>query len=340
MPPNPTLKDIAKKTGLAVSTVSRGLRAYSDISPATRERIRQAAEALGYHPDPLMSARAMRLLGKPSSSAGVTTIAFVTNFRNAQHPYQKMCLDGATIRANELGYRLEHFPLDEKNLTGRRLSQILYARGIRGICIAPLAKPRGHLSIHWDDFACAAIGHTLLRPVLHRAASHHFQGILLAMRELRRLGHQKIGVFLSENSSKQTDDLSLAGALVYSFRHPNNRHPILLQPGKDDKSLSLAVIDWFRRERPDAVIGHLSLKKRLEEGGVCFPEDASFVNWNYLPSAGDMAGIDQRTDLITAAAIDLIVAQIQSNERGIPSHPKTVLMPAEWRPGATVRRRT
>ena len=45
-----TLKDIAKEVGLSVTTVSRALNDYPDVSPQTKERIRQAAQEMGYHP--------------------------------------------------------------------------------------------------------------------------------------------------------------------------------------------------------------------------------------------------------------------------------------------------
>jgi LacI family transcriptional regulator len=45
------MKDIAEALGLAVITVSKGLRNHDDISKATRERIRQKARELNYTPN-------------------------------------------------------------------------------------------------------------------------------------------------------------------------------------------------------------------------------------------------------------------------------------------------
>lgn len=47
----PTLKTIAELTGLAVPTVSRALSGAQDIGPATRARVRQVADDLGYVPN-------------------------------------------------------------------------------------------------------------------------------------------------------------------------------------------------------------------------------------------------------------------------------------------------
>lgn len=46
-----TLKTIAAKTGFSITTVSRGLAGYSDVSPRTKQIILEAAEVLGYYPN-------------------------------------------------------------------------------------------------------------------------------------------------------------------------------------------------------------------------------------------------------------------------------------------------
>jgi LacI family transcriptional regulator len=45
------LRDFAKALGLSQTTVSRGLNDYPEVSPATRQRIREAAAELGYRPN-------------------------------------------------------------------------------------------------------------------------------------------------------------------------------------------------------------------------------------------------------------------------------------------------
>lgn len=45
-----TIKDVARQTGLSITTVSRALNNYDDVSEATRTRVRLAARDLDYHP--------------------------------------------------------------------------------------------------------------------------------------------------------------------------------------------------------------------------------------------------------------------------------------------------
>lgn len=52
------LKQLAQSLELSITTVSRALDGYADVSPATRERVRAAAERAGYRPN--ASARRLR----------------------------------------------------------------------------------------------------------------------------------------------------------------------------------------------------------------------------------------------------------------------------------------
>ncbi|NOV20291.1 LacI family DNA-binding transcriptional regulator [Ensifer adhaerens] len=45
------LKQLAQSLGLSITTVSRALDGYSDVSEATRQRVRRAAEEAGYRPN-------------------------------------------------------------------------------------------------------------------------------------------------------------------------------------------------------------------------------------------------------------------------------------------------
>ena len=53
--PRPTLTDIARLLGYSKNTISLGLRGSSQLPVATRERIREAAERIGYQPNAVVS---------------------------------------------------------------------------------------------------------------------------------------------------------------------------------------------------------------------------------------------------------------------------------------------
>ncbi|MBQ9008633.1 MAG: LacI family DNA-binding transcriptional regulator, partial [Clostridia bacterium] len=53
-----TIKDVAAKTGLSVSTVSKVFNNYGDISPETKSLVMDTAQSLGYYPS--ATARALK----------------------------------------------------------------------------------------------------------------------------------------------------------------------------------------------------------------------------------------------------------------------------------------
>jgi DNA-binding LacI/PurR family transcriptional regulator len=55
-----TLKDIAKATGFSITTVSRALNGYLDVSKDTKTIINEVAEKLGYSPNILARSRVMK----------------------------------------------------------------------------------------------------------------------------------------------------------------------------------------------------------------------------------------------------------------------------------------
>ena len=62
-----TLKDIAEELGITVTTVSKALKDYPDISAKTKEKVKKLAESLNYQPD----SRALALRRNKSHTIGL-----------------------------------------------------------------------------------------------------------------------------------------------------------------------------------------------------------------------------------------------------------------------------
>jgi len=61
MPKTATIKDVARLAGVSPTTVSHALGGKRPVSAATRQRVRDAAERLGYRPHP--GARSLKASG-------------------------------------------------------------------------------------------------------------------------------------------------------------------------------------------------------------------------------------------------------------------------------------
>lgn len=93
-----TLKTIAQEAGLSITTVSRALAGYHDVSPETRQRVIAIAEQLGYQPN--LAARHLR--SKQTHTIGMV-IPLTTYYSD---PFFMELLSGVGRQAAEYGYDL------------------------------------------------------------------------------------------------------------------------------------------------------------------------------------------------------------------------------------------
>lgn len=94
-----TLKEIARRTGKSITTVSRALADYDDVSPDTRALVRRVADELGYTPNLL----ARRLQKRRSDTIGLILPTFGPRFSD---PFFSEFLAGVGNAAAEHGYDL------------------------------------------------------------------------------------------------------------------------------------------------------------------------------------------------------------------------------------------
>ena len=219
-----TLKDLAKVCGVTPTTISLALRNHPRISDATKEKVRAAAEELGYRRHPMLSALMANLnQSRPSTAAVPLAAIYMHDFAAIkENSYHLKAWQGMERRASELGFKLERFHLDQKKMTGKRLTQILTTRGISGLIIPPLMKAGGHLNLDWEEFSVMAIGYSMLSPNMHRVCPDQYRGIRLALRELKHLGYKRPGLLLNHQSDLRTLHLWSSGFYVFSKSETNS----------------------------------------------------------------------------------------------------------------------
>ncbi len=325
------LKDIAKLAGVSKMTVSRVLRNDPAVSERTRESVWQVARALSYRPDPVVSAFLQRSRGAKLPSH-ITVMAYLTTYdlRTAfgQQIYLRQMQEGARVRAEELGFRLDEFNLPGQKITARRLGQILQARGIQSLLVAPLPR-MGRVRMDFRPFACGALGTSLLHPDLPRVQSNHVRNIALALREMRRRGVKRIGLVIDDTGESRTEHVLNSRMLYFQSNLAKaEKVPTLVLPVLEEKP----VLRWISKHRPEAVLGFsFQIRKWLDALGG---ERPLVVNLNCAPGDGSDFGINQKPEKLGAAGVELVVEQLYANRFGIPEDPKTVMLSGCWVSGS------
>lgn len=342
MQPKPTLEDVARHAGVHRATVSRSLRNDPLIPATTRDRIKEAAAKIGYRMNPLVSALMQsRRTGRASRQ---TVIAFITNFP-ARHGWRPGFYDrpdffpGASARAEDFGYSLEHFWMGEPGMTSRRFCDILSARGINGVIVGRLPPGQQALVLDWSRFSCVAQGMTLQSPCLHHVTEDHFETVWQSMEHCRVLGYRRTGLVYAD--SQDCPRVGHRWRSAYFGQQENlpseDRLPIC--PGNPVGKR--AFRQWFEKHEPDSILVNNSklLIDWLKEIGKKVPRDVGVVSIGQRCDSRS-TGFYYDPAQIGGLTVEMLIGLMHRNETGVPADPHEVLASGTWRDAGTLTRRS
>jgi LacI family transcriptional regulator len=183
------LKDIAKHAGVSVMTVSKVLRDASDISAATKARVKLIAQQMGYVPD--STARCLRT--RTSRFLGVI-ISSIAN------PVVSRVLLAIEERAHELGYEIILAQTLNREEREEACIQRLLSRRVDGLFISPVYRLRPDAPVYQRLQArgtpVVILGHSA--PFCRQFANvetDDLQASQASTQHLLKLGHKQIAFF-------------------------------------------------------------------------------------------------------------------------------------------------
>ncbi len=338
---HPSMQRVADKAGVSRNTVSRALRNDPRISIATKTKIRRIAEQLGYRPNPRVS-ELMAQLSRGRRRMDTEVVAFV-RCRHRSHKEPPLASDarvmqGMRRRGGQIGCQVEDFALIEGEMSAARLREILGARGIRGAILEVSRHLPADLADLYGSLACAVVGRAPPAIPLNRAVSNHYLTMARALEVLRDRGYRRVGYY-GLNVTDRNINHAWSAALAWHHREMRTDADVLMR-----NVASWDEVDffrWIRDANPEVVVtNHRPALVWLRSTGKRVPEDVGFVDIDLSPSSGPCAGMDQRLELIGAAALDLVARQLIYHELGPPDYVTTVMIEAEWCEGATIKRVT
>jgi DNA-binding LacI/PurR family transcriptional regulator len=182
------IRDVARRAGVSVATVSFALNGQPGVAEDTRLRILAAAAELGYRANP--QAQALR-------RGRTTTYGLV--IRNFNNPFFLEVLSGAEQVADEAGATLllldSHYSLEREHMLVREMA----AQRLAGLAIAPVGN--GESVRLWQELRpgtpVVALNATIEGITgVSRVYPDNAIGVDMAMRRLSELGHSRVA-FLS-----------------------------------------------------------------------------------------------------------------------------------------------
>lgn len=336
----PTLRSLARQLGLSRTTVSDALRGSPRVDPKTAARVQTAAQEAGYRRNPLAGALMSEL--RRSRGTAFRGVLAAVDFTEPERPdegasFHRELVIGAETRAGELGFKVEKFAVGHEGVSVQRLDSILQSRGIHGVILLPAWDEPDLSNLDWTHFAGIYTDYIIERPALHSVCSDHYRSLLAALQRLVALGYRQPGLFLHRHQDERLQFRWSAAFRAFQESHPEIRAvpPLIVEAYAKD-----SFARWFRKHQPDVVLGHHTAAiDWMADCGAEVPATHGFVCLNKNMTTRPCAGLDLQPRTLGARGAELLIAQLQRNETGIPEWPSTTTIPAHWTDGPTLRTR-
>ncbi len=341
----PSIRDIARRLNVSHVTVSMALRDNPRISAQRRLEVRRMADELGYRPDPMLSslvAYRNRKRVKPVAA----TLAWLNRWPDPRdlrrHKEFDAYWSGAQAAAERLGYRLEEFALAGA-LKGRRLNDILMARGVKGLLVPPHPNGGGwsDLGIDWSAFCVARFGFSVSDLRAHMIGNDQMRSSELAVQRMADAGYRRIGYFSTVSHDNATDGNFRMGYLrsLELDARLAPVEPFRLEAGlrTDGPEFRRRLSEWACGQRLDAALTSDSrLIDALERIGLRVPDDIALAVTSVRDGGRIDAGLDQNPTEIGRVAVHTLIESINRNAFGPPDFCRRVLVESRWVDGAAL----
>jgi LacI family transcriptional regulator len=313
-----TLKDIALRSGLSVSIVSRVLNRKSKkyrISAGTEQRVLKTAKELNYRPNQL--ARGLRL--KETHTVGLVA-------PDLSNPFFAAIMKSVQSVSHQLGYSLVVCDTDEDLQLEIEQIQLLHSKGVDGLIVLPVGQRHAHFEFLVRQSVPLVIVDRILEQLdANTVVIDNRTGAREAVELLVDNGHRRIaiiqglpGTYTSAERVKgyldalESHDIPVEESLIVGkdFRKQN---------GYVETKLLLG-----RKDRPTAIFtaGDLITLGALEaiaEEGLDVPRDISLVAFDDVESAEffrcPLTVVAQPKEMIGEVAAKLLIEQIKGSPK-------------------------
>jgi DNA-binding LacI/PurR family transcriptional regulator len=319
------MRDIALATGVSQSTVSRvlsGTPTAVPIAEATRQRVTETAERLGYRPNPL--ARGLR--GAPTMLLGVIV-------RDITDPFFAGAIEAASLEANRRGYNVvlghAHQSADE----AVALWGILEARHCDALLFLGDLRDRPGLVENLNDTSIpvVAMWHGSRESGIPTVSVDNRAGMAAVVDHLVELGHRRIAFA----GPRRLGDISEReeAYLASLARHGLEHHPEYDVDASNNFAGGVEALDRLveLRPPPTAIVAPtdvlaIGMLHAAQRRGLRVPDDVSISGFDDIPVAAvsvpALTTVRMPTEAMIVAALDLAIGPAAA---AADSHP--VLQP-------------
>ncbi len=159
----------------------------------------------------------------------------------------------ARAAAEPMGYKIDEIPLDAGRPESTR--RVLLARGVHGLLVPPQKEAGSEITMPVEDFSVVRVGNSLVAPHFHMVGPTQFANMRRLVSTLRTLGYRRIGLWIPRLLDDRPLNAHSAGYHQEQLSMPPGER---LKPGLPDDWSQTHFAAWFKTNRPDVVIPHIS----------------------------------------------------------------------------------
>ncbi|MBN1285530.1 MAG: LacI family DNA-binding transcriptional regulator [Anaerolineae bacterium] len=179
-----TIKDVAKRAGVSLSTVSRVLNGHPYVADELRSRVLDAIEALNYRPNRV----AQRLRAARSHLVGVI-------FSDVKNPFYTLVLSGIEHILSEQGLSVLISNSNTNQDREDNFTALMLAEEVAGLIVAPVQEDSPVLAeVVQNGLPVAVIDRRMCGLSVDTVLADNQSGACMAIRHLIQLGHRRIAI--------------------------------------------------------------------------------------------------------------------------------------------------
>ncbi|MDD6049719.1 MAG: LacI family DNA-binding transcriptional regulator [Clostridiales bacterium] len=188
-----TIKDVAAKCGLSISTVSKAFNNYADISAATREAVQRAAKEIGYFPNAI--ARTL----KTNRSFNLGVLFQEERGTGLTHSFFAAVLQAFKTESEKRGYDIT-FINHNIGWNGMTYLEHCQYRNVDGVCVvcASFYAPEVIALVN-SDIPVVTIDHAFANRSC--VLSENLEGMQALVNYAASLGHRRIAYVHGQKAS-------------------------------------------------------------------------------------------------------------------------------------------
>lgn len=326
-----TIMDVAKHAGVSYSTVSRVANGYQFIKPATREKVQQAMDELGY----VANLKARSLAGGRSNMIGLLVF-------DLENSYFTEVVRGIDAEVSALNYDMMISTTHQRREREKTYIGQLTSGIVDGLIIMLPQEIESWLEpLRKRNIPYVLIDHESGLGQGHIIRTANRRGAIEATNHLLDLGHERIGLIMG------TQSVQSGRERVEGFHHAlaekgmTADEDLILRGDFSEKSgfeCGLKLLSLRSSQGPTAIFAlndamALGVYRAAEQLGFSIPNDLSVIGFDDIPEAKyvrpQLTTVRQPQREIGQTATRLLVELIENPSREL----KTVTLDTEfvWR---------